>query len=104
MPTPTQQGMKEGDRLRQQAAKLEAEVAMYTEQAKSGSREAAAKLQVAKENLARIRTSLKGKGTAGYKKGGMVKKAKGGYANCGASMKPTQKFACGGMVSKQKKK
>lgn len=33
---------------------------------------------------------------AGYAKGGMVK------ANCGASMKPTQKYACGGMVKKKK--
>ena len=40
----------------------------------------------------------------GYKKGGMVKGyAKGGYANCGASMKATQKatMACGGMVKKK---
>lgn len=48
-----------------------------------------------------------------YNKGGMVKKpkyAKGGMvtkANCGASMKPTQKgtakLACGGSVHKKKK-
>jgi hypothetical protein len=96
------EGKARGDALRQQAAKLEAQIAMYTEQAKSGSAEAKAKLAAAKENLMRIRTALKGKGA--YKKGGMVKKAKGagGYANCGASMKPTQKFACGGMVKKKK--
>lgn len=38
-------------------------------------------------------------------KGGMVKGyAKGGYANCGASMKATQKstMACGGMAKKKK--
>lgn len=103
MPNATQQGMKEGDRLRQEMSKLEAQVAMYTEQAKSGSTQAKAKLEVAKQNLARIRMALKGKSATGYKKGGMVKKAKGagGYANCGASMKATQKFSCGGMAKKK---
>ena len=41
-----------------------------------------------------------------YNKGGMARKkyAKGGYANCGASMKPTQKstnMAYGGMARKK---
>ena len=40
-----------------------------------------------------------------FSRGGAVKKySKGGMANCGASMKPTQKstYACGGMVHKKK--
>jgi hypothetical protein len=103
MPTPTEQGKARGDELRQEAARLESKLAMLQERAAEGSTRAKEEIPVVKDNLTRIRTALKGKGGTGYKKGGMVKKSKGGYANCGASMKPTQKFSCGGMAKAKRK-